>query len=187
MNSVDAEWCETITVANVPIKFQLDTGAKCNLLPYSTFQKLGKLSLDKSKKARLKSYTNHKIWAKGRITLDCVYKDTVRSVVFEVVDLDSEAVLGAKSCVDMGLVQRVHVVEPSRNVTMPSNTFDIPDDIWSEYEENFKGIGLLPGKHHIKIDSSVEPVVHPPRRVPIALREKNQSGIRSYGGHWRYC
>ena len=172
VNSVDAEWCETITVANVPIKFQLDTGAKCNVLPYSTFQKLGKLSLDKSKKARLKSYTNHKIWAKGRITLDCVYKDTVRSVVFEVVDLDSEAVLGAKSCVDMGLVQRVHVVVPSRNVTMPSNTFDIPDDIWSEYEENFKGIGLLPGKHHIKIDSSVEPVVHPPRRVPIALREK---------------
>ena len=64
-----------------------------------------------------------------------MYKDTVRSVVFEVVDLDSEAVLGAKSCVDMGLVQRVHVVEPSRNVTMPRNTFDIPDDIWSEYEE----------------------------------------------------
>ena len=48
----------------------------------------------------------------------------------------------------MGLVQRVHVVEPSRNVTMPSNTFDIPDDIWSEYEDNFKGIGLLPGKQH---------------------------------------
>ena len=26
--------------------------------------------------------------------------------------------------------------------------------------------------NNIKIDSSVEPVVHPPRRVPIALREK---------------
>ena len=55
---------------------------------------------------------------------------------------------------------------------MQGNTFDIPDEIWSEYEDNFMGICLLPDKHHIKIDISVEPVVNPPRRVPFALRVK---------------
>ena len=30
----------------------------------------------------------------------------------------------------------------------------------------------MPIKHKIRIDDSVEPVVHPPRRTPIALRDK---------------
>ena len=31
---------------------------------------------------------------------------------------------------------------------------------------------MLPTKHKIRVDKSVTPVVHPPRRTPIALRDK---------------
>ena len=33
-------------------------------------------------------------------------------------------------------------------------------------------MGELPGEYHIVTDESVTPVIHPPRRVPVPLREK---------------
>ena len=33
-------------------------------------------------------------------------------------------------------------------------------------------LGHLPGKHKIHIDPNVTPVVHPPRRIPISMRDK---------------
>ena len=35
----------------------------------------------------------------------------------------------------------------------------------------FEGIGCFEGEFHITLDPTVPPVVHPPRRVPEALRE----------------
>ena len=40
------------------------------------------------------------------------------------------------------------------------------------FQDCFGEIGKLPGVHHITIDPTVPPVVHPPRKLPIALREK---------------
>ena len=36
----------------------------------------------------------------------------------------------------------------------------------------FQGLGSLEEDYHIEIDTSVAPVVHPPRRVPFALKSK---------------
>ena len=44
--------------------------------------------------------------------------------------------------------------------------------IFDKYPDLFQGLGYLPGEHSIKIDPSVPPVVHPPRRVPVSLRGK---------------
>ena len=33
------------------------------------------------------------------------------------------------------------------------------------------GIGCFEGEYHITLDSTVQPIVHPPRRVPVALLE----------------
>lgn len=32
-------------------------------------------------------------------------------------------------------------------------------------------VGQLDGEYHIKVDATVEPVQHPPRRLPVALRD----------------
>ena len=45
-------------------------------------------------------------------------------------------------------------------------------DIQNEYSDLFHGIGRLPGKHKIHIDHNITPVVHPPRRLPITMRDK---------------
>ena len=54
------------------------------------------------------------------------------------------------------------------------------DSILKDYSSAFKGIDLLPGECTIHTDSNMQPVVHPPRRVPIALKN-SQTRTRSYG------
>ena len=36
----DGEWSETLEIAGTKVNFQLDTGAKCNVLPLSVYRKL---------------------------------------------------------------------------------------------------------------------------------------------------
>ena len=38
--------------------------------------------------------------------------------------------------------------------------------------ENFTGTGKLPGQYNIEVDPNVKPKIHPPRKVPVALKEK---------------
>ena len=54
------------------------------------------------------------------------------------------------------------------------------DSILKDYSSAFKGIDLLPGECTIHTDSNMQPVVHPHRRVPIALKN-SQTRTRSYG------
>ena len=44
------------------------------------------------------------------------------------------------------------------------------EKIMERYADVFQGLGCLDGDYHIKIDPAVSPVVHPPRRVPFALK-----------------
>ena len=43
-------------------------------------------------------------------------------------------------------------------------------ELIKEYPELFKGLGCLPGEHDIKINTTVSPVVHPPRKVPVTIK-----------------
>lgn len=166
INTVETEWSENIEINDRTVRFQLDTGAKCNVLPLTTFKELG-LNCDQLalSKTNLKSYSGHRVKPVGNIILQCKYQDHVSDNSFEVVDLPSEPILGSASCSAMGLVKRTYKLDHAE-------TTNIPKDIQSEYSDVFKGLGLLPVKQDIKIDPLIPPVIHPPRRVPIALRDK---------------
>ena len=43
----------------------------------------------------------------------------------------------------------------------------------------FVYIGCLPGEYSIHVDSMVPPVVHPPRPIPIAHKEKFKAELDS--------
>ena len=53
----------------------------------------------------------------------------------------------------------------------PSCDADAKKELLIQYEDCFKGVGCFPGEFHITLDPTVPPVIHPPRRVPEALRE----------------
>ena len=80
--------------------------------------------------------------------------------MFVVVDIDAVPILGLKTSAGLRLIQRVMSISD-----------DIPDYV-VEFRDCFGELGKLPNEHHIVIDKSVPPVVHAPRKVPVALREK---------------
>ena len=43
-----------------------------------------------------------------------------------------------------------------------------------EYADVFEGLGKLAGQYKITVDDTIKPVVHPPRRLPIAIIERVQ-------------
>jgi len=47
------------------------------------------------------------------------------------------------------------------------------EPLLEEYEV-FEGLGKLDGQYHIVTDQSIRPVVHPPRRLPVAMTERVQ-------------
>ena len=52
---------------------------------------------------------------------------------------------------------------------IPSNVKS--DPILSEFLDVFTGVGCLEGNYSIRVDDNIPLVVHPPRKVPVPLRE----------------
>ena len=43
------------------------------------------------------------------------------------------------------------------------------ESVFSEFKDVFEGTGCLSRIYLLKIDPSIKPVVHPPRKIPVAL------------------
>ena len=100
---------------------------------------------------------------------------------FQVVDGDVKPLLSAESCqtlqflkvlVNDSLNHRVDAVTQDFKLATPVPKPEFNStDILKEYADVFEGLGLLEGSYHIEIDPAVKPVVHPPWRVPVTLKE----------------
>ena len=112
VNTVDTnEWYEGIAINQKVVRFQLDTGARCNVMLLHTFNQIEtRMNLEKPV-AKLKSYSGHFIDVKGIATLPCEHKGRKYQVKFHIVNSEVPAVLSANTCAEMGLVQRIHAIE----------------------------------------------------------------------------
>ena len=144
---------ESMNVDDQQISFQLDTGAKCNVITKSDFTRLNIKGPLRKAESRLKSFSGHRIESEGLITLPVTVKDKVVNMEFYVVDTNSMSVIGAETCEKVGLIKRLYGIE-------------------SNYPDLYQGLGCMPGTHSIKIGNSVIPKVHPPRKVPISLKQR---------------
>ena len=43
-------------------------------------------------------------------------------------------------------------------------------DLQQEFPDCFEGIGCFTGKYHITLKPDARPIIHPPRKCPIAMR-----------------
>lgn len=84
------------------------------------------------------------------------------------IDTYSPPALGLKVRIDFGLIKLILSV---------SNTSEV--SIMEESAEVFIGIGLFPGECAIHIDPNAVPVVHPPRCVPLVLRDCLKEELQS--------
>ena len=98
------------------------------------------------------------IASRGKVSLFCEYKGKLTLLEFILVEQDLPFILGLESCLKLGLIKRIYSLEE-----------ELPE---TEYADVFECLGEIKGvQHKIQIDPNATPVVHPPRRVPIALRE----------------
>ncbi|XP_030039191.2 uncharacterized protein K02A2.6 [Manduca sexta] len=82
-----------------------------------------------------------------------------------VVKCDCSTILGWKTCEDQGIVKRLFKLtsnQTQRSVQSLLNT----------YSDTFEGLGCLPHKAHLHIDTSITPKICPVRRIPYALHSK---------------
>lgn len=151
-----------------PVKFKIDTGAQVNILPLSVFHKSGVKGPLRSTNVRLTAYNGTALKTKGTISLHCSHSTTGQSknVQFYVVDTKSQPLLGLKSSLDFGLIKVTFDVESQHSDKITKQT------VLREFKDLFTGIGSMPGKCRIHLKPDAIPVIHPPRKTPIALHDK---------------
>ena len=46
------------------------------------------------------------------------------------------------------------------------------ETLLEEYNDVFDGMGQLEGEYHLEVNSEILAFVHPPRKVPVSIKEK---------------
>lgn len=54
----------------------------------------------------------------------------------------------------------------------------MPQDIEEKYKDCFEGLGCMPDTYSIKTDPEVRPVIYPPRKIPISMKEKVKTELK---------
>ena len=110
---------------------------------------------------KLSAYNGSAIPVAGKSILNLHYKGNSYSVLVIIVDIDETPILGLATCSLLNLIKRVMQINDSMHTLMIE-----------KFKNCFGEIGKLHGVHHITIDPAVLPVIHPPRKLSITLREK---------------
>ncbi|XP_035679983.1 uncharacterized protein K02A2.6-like [Branchiostoma floridae] len=162
------------------VNFQLDLGATCNVMPKQTLLR-NKIQYKTSGAQRvLKMYNNSEIVSEGETDLKMINPKTGKRYVvnFVVIDSDSMPLLGANAIQQIGVVtvhyDRILAIRGSipMDETSTVNKPLTKESLIQEYKDVFTGLGRLPGECHLETDDSITPKVHPPRRVPVAIKEQ---------------
>lgn len=160
--SSNDEWSVDIQINSCGIRFKLDTGADANVLPLRFLSQTGVQVNDLLPTGtRLINYSGQNLKVLGKCQLKVICKNKPYIAKFIIVDVDSPPILGKKSCVEMNLVRRIFTIHKQNKLV----------SILDEYPEVCEGMGCLPGEYRIRLTSDARPVVHAPRKLPIALRE----------------
>ncbi|XP_050518323.1 uncharacterized protein LOC126892728 [Diabrotica virgifera virgifera] len=168
------KWYEDCFINNkIIVSFRLDSGADCCVLPYTYFKKLNiQTSELTSSTNKITDYNEKIINTVGSVYLkvrQCKNKENIAKLKFYIVKTHNDAILGLDACIMLNLIQKNNINVINDNL---HNDIESISQIIHEYDDAFRGVGCLKGKHTIKIDEKVAPRVHPPRKVPFAMHDK---------------
>ena len=159
----NSAWFSNLLVGGTIVKFKLDTGGKANVLPLSVYSKLKNKSPLLETSVVLSSYGEFKVKPEGKLNLSCKVQGKEKTLPYFVIAVESPPILGLSACQKLNLVRRVETL-----AQYPLTK----SEIIKEFSDVFSGLGRMEGGYHIELDDKVEPVIHPPRRVPYSLLEK---------------
>eukprot|EP00057_Strongylocentrotus_purpuratus_P027755 XP_011682229.1 PREDICTED: uncharacterized protein K02A2.6-like [Strongylocentrotus purpuratus] len=153
------------------VKFQVDCGATCNVLPCTAIN-TGALKLQPTK-GLLSMYNWSTMQPMGKCHLKVVNPKNQEAFDVEFIVVDNgklTPILGSETSQLMGLITVQHEKIMYVNDTPRMSS---AEQFCFEYADVFDdGVVKLPGQYKIELDPTVKPVVHPPRRVPVAIKER---------------
>ena len=94
----DEQFHEVLVVENTEVRFQLDSGAKANVMSLKTYNNLRLRALLTKTNTVLISFSKHRLKPCGEVVLSTKYKDNVEDVKFFVVEAKVESVLSENMC-----------------------------------------------------------------------------------------
>ena len=179
----DKMWYTNIKIAGHNTLFKLDTGSEANIIPRSIFDKIPNAQLRKPR-YNLVTYSGERIQPEGETDLRLKGNPYRFQVVSE-----GSPILGRSACVEMQLIERNENIDEIVMDDVIIQKEDIPmgpghidekmerniataERLVSEYRDVFTGLGLIKSNANIYIDSSVEPCIDPPRRIPYAIQNQ---------------
>ena len=145
--------------------YQLDTAAARNVMTFHDYKRLGSPEL-KPSQVVLTTYDGGEMPSSGKACIR--FKEIADPVEFEVIKTDNRPypLIGLDTCLNAGMINvddEVNAVAVEGRITR--------EWLIQNYDDTFKGLGLMPGEYEIKIDKAVPPVQHRPRRTPIMMRD----------------
>ena len=155
------EWLVPIDTNGSLIPYKLDTGAQVNILSRDDYQQLKQKSQLLPSMVKLSAYNGSAIPVTEKSVLNLHYKGKSYSVLFIIIDIDATPILGYATCSLLNFIKHVMQINDSMHTLMTE-----------KFKNCFGEIGKIPGVHHLTIDPAVPSVIHPPRKLSIALGEK---------------
>ncbi|XP_054276450.1 uncharacterized protein K02A2.6-like [Macrosteles quadrilineatus] len=165
----------TVTINNKPQTFEIDSGARFSLISETDFDKLGlKVPLQPTP-ISFRSYSDHIIKPKGKVTVSVSYNTKSLNTDLFIVPAGHSALLGRIWIRGLG----IELSEVDNRKQSPMNTVDVNlvpslDDIFEKYSEIFEErIGCVPNVEvKLQLRDNEKPVFTREHDVPFALRER---------------
>ena len=166
-------------VPNVAIQFLMDTYRstmlRVTICVYQEATGDAELrKLDKNKRSVLVLASGYEQPIEGRATVNVSRGTKTHKLVVNVVKGPGyEPILCKQTLIDMGMTE---ILDSDQNPRVNALTSGC-NSLSQELDDVFNGLGKLEGQYTIVIDQSVKPVVHPPRRLPVALFDQVQEKL----------
>lgn len=110
----DDDWTQDLIINRRNVTFNLDTGAKCNVMSAQTFNALDIKGKRTKSTCKLVAYFGQTAPLGKKKSLTCVYKGQKHKIKFEIVEQHVPAILGKATCIKLGLVKRVYGVDTKK-------------------------------------------------------------------------
>ncbi|XP_035658200.1 uncharacterized protein K02A2.6-like [Branchiostoma floridae] len=175
---------------NINLRLKIDTGAQSNVMPVEHYQQIFPENMTKGGEVKagiltpsstvLSAYGGDKIPHLGKTTISGKHKGREVKCTFFVTKSKGPSILGLAACQQLGIIT-IHEIQATPEDGKIKETVPIKDrpaihnkeQLIKMYPECFDDtVGCFEEEYHITVDPDVEPVIHPPRRVPLELREK---------------
>ena len=164
------------------LKFQIDTGAQCNVIPVHLYKAVTKdfhLKEVTTSDSFIISYGGQRIPVLGCTRIPVKRRHFVCKLDCKLIDApDMRPILGHKACIGMQLVaikdsDMIHPPQAGLTVHCTRSVHLTQEEVIERYPDVFdENVGLLEGCYHIKINNSIVPTQHAPRRIPVAIRDQ---------------